>query len=422
MTTLLNSDPSIKELERYKSIGSTRRAEREYAAVGRNGEVISDSRLSHNFSWPSEDPSGKPTPERLVDNEMTLIIEEASRTTRFNWAHFERNHRHLPVEEKVLSLLNHRAFQFNSREAFGSYSSIWRHRITAAVREERQIEIVLPVFCVIANPVKRFQSTLPTAAEDISLLHMANIARLVGELHEAGAVFHLVSDSTFYSTPFSVTSVEAQSYIQQLRNRISVLGIDPYVRMHDMSELLCPHMMAFQESFNTWCQKLKDDPYVDGISEAEHRRWLVSMMASINIRMLGLSYGDLRSILGGDNVLEKNSNPHYDLIARRTEWALIEYRAVKLAAAELQWEDRFFPGAVRATIHTKRMPALGLRVYPEYKFRSNLLPYHGIGVISYSTKSRSHRLTIEPEMFVNSRDNVTRVVDETGKTVFYYQS
>jgi pyoverdine/dityrosine biosynthesis protein Dit1 len=422
MTELRNSGLNLKGLERYKLNEFARRDEHGYAAVGRNGEVITDSGLSRNFSWPSEDPRSKPTPERLIDSEITQMIDEASRTTRFDWVQFERKQRHLPAGEKVLALLNHRAFQFNSREAFGGYSSIWRHRITTAVREGRQIEIVLPVFCVISNPVKRFQPALLTAAEDISLLHMANIARLVGKLHEAGAVFHLVSDSTFYSTPFGVTSVEAQSYIQQLRNRISVLGIDSYVRMYDMSELLGPHMVAFQESFDAWCRKLKDDPLADGISEAERRRWLASMMASINIRKLGLSYGDLRNILGADNSLEKNSNPHYDSVALRAEWALTEYRAVKLAATELQWEDRFFPDAVRATIHTKRMPVLGLRVYPEYKFRSNLLPYHGIGVISYSVKSRSHRLTIEPEMFVNGRDNVTRVVDETGTTVFYYQS
>jgi hypothetical protein len=286
------------------------------------------------------------------------------------------------------------------------------------VREHRPIEIVLPCFSVISNPVKRFQATHVTAAEDIALLHMAHLARYAAMLHSPGVIINIVSDSTFYSPVLGVTSVEAQSYITQLRGRITALGLDAWLRMHDMTDLLENVMLDFQERFDAWAGVLNTDPCADGISPAEHERWLASMMASMNTRKLGLSYTELRTILGGSSP----TGAHAESVALRARWALNEYRAIKLAATDLQWEEIAFPGAVRATVHTKPIPVLGLRVYPEYKFSSQLLPYHGIGVIAYSTESKAYKMTIEPEMFVHGSEDVTRVVDQRGLTSFYLRS
>lgn len=76
-----------------------------------------------------------------------------------------------------------------------------------------------------------------------------------------------------------------------------------------------------------------------------------------------------------------------------------------------------FPHGIRATIHMKNIPVLGLRVYPEYKLRSTLLPYHGIAVIEYVSRMRRHRVTIEPELLITG--DVTRIIDPFGVTVFY---
>ncbi|NDW02983.1 hypothetical protein GTK09_00950 [Jiella sp. 40Bstr34] len=87
----------------------------------------------------------------------------------------------------------------------------------------------------------------------------------------------------------------------------------------------------------------------------------------------------------------------------------------------MRWEEEFFPSALRATIHTKGIPVLGLRLYPEYKLRSNLLPYHGIGVIRFGPKYKLHYMTVEPEMFVCGRDEFTRITDRDGYTMHYLE-
>ncbi|OLR92040.1 hypothetical protein BJP25_24605 [Actinokineospora bangkokensis] len=85
----------------------------------------------------------------------------------------------------------------------------------------------------------------------------------------------------------------------------------------------------------------------------------------------------------------------------------------------MRWEELAFPGAIRATIHTKPIPVLGLRLMPEYKFSARLLPYHGIGVLSRSAKTGKHRMRVEPEMFVHGRPDMVRVLDDRGITSFY---
>ena len=396
----------------------------DYVAVGRDGEIITDSALRRGYEWPAADPRGRQVPERPLDDEMEALVREAGRTTRFDRDRFWRRHHHLPASERALAVLNHRAFQFNSRRAYVGPESPWPGRVAAAVREGRPVEVVLPAFCVISNPVKRLGPTVPTAAEDVALLHLAHLARLVGDACDGAAVIHVVSDSTFYSAAFGVTSVEALEYVRQLRGRVDALGVGAEVRIVDMSELLGGDLHAFQEAFDGWCRALHRDPYADGTSPAEYARWHASMMASINSRRLGLSYPDLRAAFGPApdgtaGAATARAPGGWGAIPLQAEVALNDYRAVKLAAADLRWEDRFFPGSLRATIHTKHVPVLGLRIYPEYKFRSTLLPYHGIGVIGWSRKSRSYRLTVEPELFVAARDDVTRVVGADGTSAFY---
>lgn len=203
-----------------------------------------------------------------------------------------------------------------------------------------------------------------------------------------------------------------------MNERLLSLGLTNCIRIHDISALLSNFNTAFHERFEYWCKQFSNDPLIDGLSQSEYECWLASMKASVNTRKLNLSYEQMQSVFGSEITLDED---RYRL-NERSRWALIEYRALKTAAADLQWEDRFFPGAVRATIHTKQIPVLGLRIYPEYKFSSTLLPYHGIGVLSKSERNGQYKLTIEPELFVCGSPIFTRVSDDAGTTWFYQKN
>jgi hypothetical protein len=131
---------------------------------------------------------------------------------------------------------------------------------------------------------------------------------------------------------------------------------------------------------------------------------------------MGFSYEQLAAIFCADSGI---SLAYLDDSATL---ALAEYRALKAAAADTNWEKRHFPNAIRATIHAKKIPVLGLRLYPEYKLGSRLLPYHGIAVLVPGDSDGAERMEIRHEITVIGNPSFTRVVDEKGLTQFYEPS
>ena len=387
-----------------------------YIDVGRDGEIITNSVLT-KYDWPLVDPRLGAIKERILSAEDANMLSAACEPYRFNLRSFITASNGSSVSVVLLELFNHRAFQFNCRERFRQCAAIVG-QIDAACEECRPIEIVIPIFCVIGNPVKRLQPTLVTAGEEVSLRYLGEIAKIVQTIYPIGVIFHVVSDSTFYALPFGVTSVEAQNYIRSLRNCVASLGLDHCINVHDMSDIMAPHLDRFQERFNYWWRKLLRDPFADGISKVSYGQWLASAMASINTRRMGLDYEEMRAIFGGASQISQG-NDKAGKIYKMAQKGLAEYRSLKAAIADIQWNALCFPGAIRATIHTKGSPVLGLRIYPEYKYCSTLLPYHGIAVLTYSEKAGRYRMSIQPELLVLGRHNVVRVVNNEGVTWFY---
>ncbi|QFT33951.1 Pyoverdine/dityrosine biosynthesis protein [Labrenzia sp. THAF82] len=386
-----------------------------YIDVGRDGEAISDARLSFKYTWPEEDPRLQPQNTRQTTAEDAQVLQDCVGIRRLDWDRFEETAAGKPVHERIFDLINHRTIQFNSRSRYRE-SPVWMGRIMEACETGSPISILLPVFCVIRNPVKRLQLTVPTTAEEVTLRHLANIAEMIRQIHPAGAVFHLITDSTFYGLPFGVTSVEAIRYVDLLQKLVDDIGCSDTVKLHDMSQILSGRFEDFQKSFEYWSAQFNANPLADGLSQDSYEVWLASMAASLNTAKRQLDYKTLRDQFGGAHDGRATEDLYH-----RARTGLAEYRALKAAAADLQWEDAFFPNSLRATIHTKKISSLGLRLYPEYKFRANLLPYHGIGVIRYCEKTDLHYMTVEPEMFVCGRQDYTRIVGRDGYTMHYLE-
>lgn len=156
-----------------------------------------------------------------------------------------------------------------------------------------------------------------------------------------------------------------------------------------------------------------NDPISPGLSEKEYRQWLVSMRSTLNSRRMGFSYQELKMLFGASG--KAAPSPLDDIAAV----ALAEYRALKAAAADTRWENIHFPNAIRATIHSKSIPVLGLRLYPEYKTASRLLPYHGIAVMRKEESNGREYMEIRQEITVVGNPGYTRVTGVDGVTQFY---
>lgn len=377
-----------------------------------NGEVISRSQIGHEFIWPKQDPRSQWQPSRTYEFSDDSRIRDLGRSPHFNLNTFLEKSQTLDLPSQIIELLNHNAFQFNSRKRFRKCEQ-WRKIVTDACEKGEPIEILILAFCVINNPTKRMQSTELTTADDISLLHMDSIARHISSIYSPGAIFQVISDSTFYALPLGVTSVEAQNYLIQLQQRTKELKINNTVKVHDISDYLANYNQFFHDRFETWRTKFLSDPLSQNLLAEEYQRWHASMRSTLNSRRMGFSYEQLAKLFCA---APNNTKAHLD---NNTTVALAEYRALKAAAADTNWEKHHFPNAIRATIHAKKIPVLGLRLYPEYKLSSRLLPYHGIAVITPNHNNDAEQMEIHHEITVIGNPVYTKVVDKNGLTQFY---
>lgn len=383
--------------------------------VGLSGEIISRSQIGHEFVWPKSDSRSQWQPQRVYGPDDHARIRHLGISPHFNMEAFLERTKSLDLPSRIVELLNHNAFQFNSRKKFRECEQ-WRQQVAEACEKGAPIEILILAFCVISNPTKRVQPTEVTAAEDVSLLHMDNIARHIASIYPPGAIFQVISDSAFYALPLGVTSVEAQNYLIQLRQRTEELQIADTIRIHDISDYLSNYNQFFHDRVESWRAKFMAEPLAHDLAADEYQRWHASMRATLNSRRMGFSYEQLAALFCADSGI---SLAHLDDSATT---ALAEYRALKAAAADTNWEKHHFPNAIRATIHAKKIPVLGLRLYPEYKLGSRLLPYHGIAVMAPGDSDDAERMEIRHEITVIGNPSYTRVVDENGLTQFYEPS
>jgi len=380
--------------------------------IGLSGEIISKSQIAREFSWPKSDPRTEWQPTRTLVANDEARARLLSISPHFNLLTFLERTKNLDLISRIIELLNHSAYQFNSRKIFRE-STEWKKRIVKACAENRPIEILILAFCVISNPTKRVQSTNVTLAEDVSLLHMNQIARHIEHIYPPGAIFQVISDSTFYALPFGVTSVEAQSYINQLRRRVGELQITDTIKILDITDYLTEHNQFFQNRFTFWRKIFLASPVTNELTANEYQRWHASMRCSLNSRRMGFEYEQLAILFSS------YPDKSIDNLDELATVALAEYRALKAAAADTEWENRYFPNAIRATIHSKKIPVLGLRLYPKYKLSSNLLPYHGIAVISPGKNNECEQMVVQHEISVIGNPHYTKVINENGITKFY---
>ncbi|AKJ01472.1 pyoverdine/dityrosine biosynthesis protein Dit1 [Archangium gephyra] len=374
-------------------------------------EALSESALIGRFQWPLDDPRLRTQSRRLTCASDDARLARAA-TPDFDLEGFLKKTQGLSSEMRIIELLNETC-QFNSRSRFRDGEDV-RERIRRMQAVGRPIEIVLPAFAPVLNTVKRFESVALSGAEDVSLLYLSWVAELIARVYEPGAIIHVVSDGVFYSSALGITWVEAHTYEQRLKARVRELGLHNVV-VHSMSDFLLPCHDEFLRNFDRHYHEIWKGHSNDGITAKDVGRLSGSLLAGINTRKYGFTYEEMRNLFSADVPPEQRYAEWVTVFASLRD-SVTHYRALRAALAELRWEEKQFPGALRATIHLKKKSILGMRLYPEYRRRSMLLPYHGIGVLSHDGC-----LTVEPEMFVCGRPEYTRVVNADGTTRFYEQ-
>ena len=308
-------------------------------------------------------------------------MKESAIYTRFKMDNFIQKQKDNTLAEKIINFINDRAFQFNSRERFYN-CEIWHEAIKKDIAKNKPIDIVIPIFCNIGNPLKRFHTTQVSAAEKVTLFSLYGISELASKIYPPGIKFHIVVHSNFYSTPFGVNTVEINNYLKQIKDFVFINNLSDRLDVADITELLSPVSEAFSKNYTKWLDYFSSNAPEDNITYEEYLQ-----------------------------IYTEQNNKIKEFVDDLSKKSLDIYRSLKYAAADLCWENLQFEGSVRSTIHTKILPVLGLRIYPEYKLRSRLLPYHGIAIFYRDLKSKSYKMEVIPEAIACTKSNIKRIVD-----------
>lgn len=338
--------------------------------VSITGELLSDSKPVSDYDWPSAEPDFSTTePVVLRSSLREELLCECSTFGEFNADDFRKSYGTQSAVDQAIALLNHHAFQFNSKKRFRNSDAV-RGNITKALKSGCQLDVVIPVFCVIGNKLKRFHPTVVTFAEECTLHSLQRIAEIFQQIIGLNLHFQIVSDALFYIRPLGSDPVVSSHYFKELRDYVDCRKLD-CLTVHDMSLLPADRVNEFEKEYLRARNFLKDNPG-NGLEEENHQSWLRSMASTITTRDISAKYDEVERTFRNHDF----STPYGQEVLSRTERAFVDYRALKYALNELHWDETRFPDSIRATIHQKKEPVLGLRVYPEYKksFSSVAIP------------------------------------------------
>ena len=382
-------------------------------SISTNGSLIETVDFLTSEPWPSDEPDFSLDCVQLCATTRKQLLEQCSRSGYFPDPEWWRKAKCTPgtVTEVVRNFLNHKVLQFNSKRLFAESGHVLQ-QISRAIRKENRIDIILPAFCVISSWQKRHHVTSATFAEEVSLLHLARVARTLEKNIGTSLRFLVISDATFYAGIFGDPMDAAERYIRDLDRMVQKHGIEDAVRIVDMSDVVKGHGDEYENALERNLEIFSREPGRE-LSEREAGRFKASVAGTLNISDLGMTYHQLREMhcagrFPGHSIRKE--------IEERVSRAFIHYRAMKQSMAELEWERKTYPQALRGTIHHKTVPVVGVRIYPDYKSACQLLPYHGIAVL-YQQGSR-WRMRIEHEIHLHD-SSYSRVAGGEGESDFY---
>jgi hypothetical protein len=376
-------------------------------------QAINPSYLSDPRNWPSfEGPTAQSRPSRPDDHDLVRRAgEQAQLLVPANLKRARAGGGGLA--ETLAALLASRTLNFNR----GGVREVILPAITRAVAAGEPIRVVMPAFCKVGHGAKLMFNQGPSAAEAVSIRHLAHVSRQLTRLYSPGVGFVMVTDARLYAAWLRNPAPTATAYNQALRELAGQLATEAEVRLVEYDELLQHDARQFETFYGAgWRMVQTQDARL--LSSLSPDELYESVRCSMNTQVLGMSLDDLRACFGPQ---PDRSHRLFGTIAGFARESAEEMLAVRYACRSLEkqvFTRAFGPNYIRATVHVSRQnPILGLRLFPDYKRASLQLPYHGVPLLE--EEGTRVRMLVAPETRYYFDPNLERVEDLSGQTWFY---
>lgn len=245
----------------------------------------------------------------------------------------------------------------SSKNALNNDVSKFLNHILPLIEQKKRLLFILPGF-----PFKdqnKFRVPYDASCVDFSeisfIIRLHNLIQALYQVHPFGAEALVLSDGRLYQDIFYVDAEDVETYQWRLRDFRNKLNIQGDVSIIDLKELI--DRADENGEISNIIEWIQSVIYSDYMKEDFFQSLVQGMKWNMNSRKLLKDFGNNEAwkiIKGSRNNMDEGLLAPWDWYHELAEAAAVKYAATNLM---LKWTDllhKFFPEAIRCTVHPKK--------------------------------------------------------------------
>jgi pyoverdine/dityrosine biosynthesis protein Dit1 len=245
------------------------------------------------------------------------------------------------------------------KNATNNSKSEFIERQSEVIRERGRLLVVLPGFPFKDQNILRvpFGAEYPDLAEVSFMLRLHRLTQIVYQFHPYGADVLVLSDGSVYEDIFEVPTGSSDGYLRRLRflrQQMNLSGTISFLPLKDLYDVVRERVAHVEDFVRRSISELRRDPTTRATFDSLDSGMKRNLS---NAEILGELAFDERVRSMADSGATEES-PMVQAAAKelqhRAVHAANEYAVFNLMMRRLGLIERFFPEAIRGTVHPKR--------------------------------------------------------------------
>ena len=287
------------------------------------------------------------------------------------------------LAERILNTLLHAEFRRGSMKLIEPFFALFLHKIQAFIDAQEPIQMILPTLPSKGQNRARNDHAIDEVSlgEILFFAQMRDIVHSIKQIYDPGMKITVVTDGIIYADMFrhndTGRAILYRNTCMELRDRM---------QLRDVVDIVDMDWLLFSEpTFGLMKSFVHDRLLCLWNTNADVKQRMESLMRGMifNMPTPGEKF---------ERALENINRPFTELpqgFQDKLKFTALRYASSLIALQRLQILYRAFPGALRATVHPKAAPQIGLHLVNS---RSTVFPYHGVVLVSAQEWRKSKSL------------------------------
>ncbi|MHC8609903.1 L-tyrosine/L-tryptophan isonitrile synthase family protein (plasmid) [Paenarthrobacter ureafaciens] len=308
----------------------------------------------------------------------------------------------------------------SKRNAYNNTERETIDKLVPAISRNSRLLFVLPGFPFKDQNLFRvpYEASHPDLADISFIIRLHRLTQALYQVHPFGADILVLTDGDLYADIFDVKRSDVEAYGRRLASYRNLLNLQGTVSFYSLHKLI---MRSPADAACFWQVVADIESWLEDSNERVERttenlkvlRLGMRRNMQTRERLGSLSHGEAWHILWGN--ADELGSPHRGLreeLDRRVEAAASRYAAVNLALKWTKLIDRWFPDAIRGTVHAKpgQFALAG---------SGGAYAWNGVAWSNESHPSSIDEIEVKPFSSLGSGQNIRQFLFHNGAPAFY---